>query len=477
MKHKRMPVVPVGTLILAGISCVSVQAAQQSMSSVTEQAQIQPIEDGSGKYMMKSDGFYCLDINGGRSTTAEIHYFDDFEIDGTVFNGYYYHDADGKFKACSSHMEHLKSVPAYEDQEEEKLDGFYFVNNLGKLSAAPQVRYIDNLTLDGTSLNGYYYFDETGKMVMDPGIHYLEMDCYIQHFDGSYYFGGTNGALLQESTTTADGFEVDETGKVVNLDEMGIENLKPQLEKMISDYTGTWSVYVKDLDKNKEVVINDQPLYSASLIKAFVMAETYENLEQVKKDEGKKLNITDEKTIDVKVNDLLWNMITVSDNESHNELVKLQTDAMDFKKGAELINEWLKKEGYTETTVQHTLHPSASAKESLGGRSTTSVKDCGTLLEKIYKEECVSKEASGEMLNLLSNQEEVWKIPQGLPSGIRSANKTGETDQDQHDIAIVYGEKTTYILCIMSENCPEGTAVTNIQNLSRMVYNYLNLQG
>ena len=57
MKHKRMPV---GTLILAGISCVSVQAAQQSMSSVTEQAQIQPIEDGSGKYMMKSDGFYCF---------------------------------------------------------------------------------------------------------------------------------------------------------------------------------------------------------------------------------------------------------------------------------------------------------------------------------------------------------------------------------------------------------------------------------
>ena len=96
MKHKRMPVVPVGTLILAGISCVSVQAAQQSMSSVTEQAQIQPIEDGSGKYMMKSDGFYCLDINGGRSTTAEIHYFDDFEIDGTVFNGYYYHDADSR---------------------------------------------------------------------------------------------------------------------------------------------------------------------------------------------------------------------------------------------------------------------------------------------------------------------------------------------------------------------------------------------
>ena len=96
----------------------------------------------------------------------------------------------------------------------------------------------------------------------------------------------------------------------------------------------------------------------------------------------------------------------------------------------------------------------------------TSVKDCGALLEKIYNKECVSPEASEEMLNLLKNQENTWKIPEGLPEGILSANKTGETDQDQHDIAIV---------CVMSENCPEGTAVTNIQKISGLVYNYLNL--
>ena len=122
-------------------------------------------------------------------------------------------------------------------------------------------------------------------------------------------------------------------------------------------------------------------LYSASLIKAFVMAKTYEDMEQVKADEAKKLNTADTKTVDVKLNDLLWNMITVSDNESCNELVKLQTDSLDFKKGAEDINKYLEKEGYTETSVQHTLHPAASAQESLGGRNMTSVKDCGTLLE------------------------------------------------------------------------------------------------
>lgn len=478
------------TFIIAGAVCAAIAlpeavlAAQQSLSSVTEQAQIQPIGDGSNKYIMKSDGFYCLDVNGARSTQAEIHYFQNYEIDGTVLDGYYYHDTDGKFKAVSPHMERLKDVQVFENETDEasdvqtaqeKFDGFYFVNNLGRLSAAPQVRYINNLAIDGITLNGYYYFDEKGRLVTEPGIHSVEMNCYEMNFDGSYYFGGANGALVQENTVTEDGFIVDETGKVTNLDDLGIENLKEPLENILSGYQGTWSVYVKDLNADKEVLINNTQLYSASLIKAFVMAKTYQDMEQVKADEEKKLNTTDVKTAEVKLNDLLWNMITVSDNESCNELVKLQTDSLDFKKGAEDINKYLEKEGYSETTVQHTLHPAASAQESLGGRNMTSVKDCGTLLESIYKGECVSKEASEEMLNLLSNQQNTWKIPQGLPEGIKSANKTGETDQDQHDIAIVYGEKTTYILCVMSENCPESTAVTNIQNISKIVYNYLNL--
>lgn len=72
-------------------------------------------------------------------------------------------------------------------------DGCYMVNNLGKLSASPQVRYMDNLVVDKTTYNGLYYFDQYGKMVTDPGIHYLEMNAAGQMFDGYYYFGGENG--------------------------------------------------------------------------------------------------------------------------------------------------------------------------------------------------------------------------------------------------------------------------------------------
>lgn len=454
------------------------QTAQGSLGSVTEESQILPIPGESGKYILKSNGFYCLNEDGTKENTPAVYYFDHFEIDGTVFDGYYYHDESGKFTAGNSHMVQITDLkaPAKDGSGEEvSFDGCYMVNNLGKLSASPQVRYMDDLVVDKTTYNGLYYFDEYGKMVTDPGIHYLEMNAAGQMFDGYYYFGGENGVLLQEEGETPEGFSVDASGKVETKD-LGMDGLEKRLADLLGTYEGTWSVYVKDLTSGQEFEQNSQSLYSASLIKVFVMAQTYANMDTVLQSEAAKMkkDVTDP-SVSTKVNDLLWNMITVSDNESCNELVKLQTDSLDFKKGAEDINKYLEKEGYTETSVQHTLHPAASAQESLGGRNMTSVKDCGTLLEKIYKGECVSKEASEEMLNLLSNQENTWKIPQGLPDGIKSANKTGETDQDQHDIAIVYGEKTTYILCVMSENCPESTAVTNIQNISKIVYNYLNL--
>lgn len=454
------------------------QTAQGSLGSVTEESQILPIPGESGKYILKSNGFYCLNEDGTKENTPAVYYFDHFEIDGTVFDGYYYHDESGKFTAGNSHMVQITDLkaPAKDGSGEEvSFDGCYMVNNLGKLSASPQVRYMDELVVDKTTYNGLYYFDEYGKMVTDPGIHYLEMNAAGQMFDGYYYFGGENGVLLQEEGETPEGFSVDKSGKVETKD-LGMDGLEKRFADLLGTYEGTWSVYVKDLTSDQEFEQNSQSLYSASLIKVFVMAQTYANMDAVLQNEAAKMkkDVTDP-SVSTKVNDLLWNMITVSDNESCNELVKLQTDSLDFKKGAEDINKYLEKEGYTETSVQHTLHPAASAQESLGGRNMTSVKDCGTLLEKIYKGECVSKEASEEMLNLLSNQENTWKIPQGLPDGIKSANKTGETDQDQHDIAIVYGEKTTYILCVMSENCPESTAVTNIQNISKIVYNYLNL--
>ena len=244
-----------------------------------------------------------------------------------------------------------------------------------------------------------------------------------------------------------------------------MDALVTQVQSQLPGVNGSWSVYICDLAGGSEATINDSPMQAASLIKLFIMGAVYENYDSLSQQYGSA-------TLD----SYLTPMITVSDNESCNELGRLQSEKHDFLDGAEKVNEYLEKEGYSETSYQSTLHPSSSAKISLGGRNMTSVKDCGLLLERIYRGECVSEEASAQMLDLLKRQENTSKIPAGIKAEVPTANKTGETDEDQHDIAIVYGAKTTYILCVMSEGWKSGgDAVQNIQNISSMVYNYLNL--
>ena len=459
-------------------------SSEVSLFSDTEESQILPIPDGSGKYLLKSDGFYCLNEDGTVETIPAVHFFDHFEIDGTVLEGYYYHDESGKFRAENPHMVYIKTegpqvirrVNSEEIQEQISFDGYYMVNNLGKLSAAPQVRYMDNLEINKETFHGFFYFDEYGKMVTQQGIHTLEMTCNGRQFDGSYYFGGTKGELAETGGVTPEGFPYDETGYLTGMDNLGMDTLKTRLEEILTGYEGEWCVYVKDLNTHEKLEINNQPLYSASLIKVFVLAKTYADMNLVKQHQGAKMKEDPSSAaVKDKIDDLLWNMITVSDNESFNELVRLQSEKNDFLEGAVNINEYLEKEGYTETLVQHTLSPSSSPSVGLGQNNITSVRDCALLLERIYNGVCVNREASQEMLNLLLNQEVTWKIPEGLKEGIVVANKTGETDTDQHDIAIVYGENSTYILCVMSENCPdEDMAIDYIRYISKIVYSYLN---
>ena len=485
--YQKLGILIMSLCLAAAEPAVTVSADTDSLLSVTDEAQIKPMEDGSGKYLLKSDGFYCLKENGAKDTQSAVHYFDHMQIDGTVIDGFYYHDEAGKFQAGSPHIIKIKNLTCKKNTtdadtgiqttEEVTFDGCYMVNNLGKLSAAPQVRYIDNLTIDGVNYNGYYYFDENGRMVTENGMHQLDMTSNGKKFSGTYYFGGVNGVLTEENGTTPEGFPVDETGKVQNLDNLGMDTLKPQLKSMLQEYDGQWSVYVKNLDTDEEILLNNTPLYSASLIKAFVMAKTYEDMDMVLANEAAFMKTdVDNTAVSTKVNDLLWNMITVSDNESCNELGRLQSEKHDFLEGAKKVNRYLKKEGYKDTSYQSTLHPSASPKLSLGEHNTTTVADCGLLLERIYRGECVSKEASASMLDLLKNQQNTVKIPSGISDDVVIANKTGETDEDQHDIAIVYGPKTTYILCVMSQDWKNGnTAIENIRTISRTVYNYLNL--
>ena len=354
-------------------------------------------------------------------------------------------------------------------KKKELVTGYYTFNSRGVLDTRKIFHALDTKIGDLRFKGKYYFGEKNGRLWMNkPGWTQIKKKQYYLSKTGRMYVNRwVKGYYVKEdgqiakNMQTPDGSYVDCDGHKCTKEEISLSSLKKQLVSMISGYSGKWSVYVKNLETGDVISINDTAMKPASVIKLFTMAATYDSI----KNGRIKKNST--------VSRLLTNMITVSDNESFNELVRRNSSYRSFTNGCSVINRYLKKAGCTKTGCHSSLHPSASSFTWDGHSNMTSAKDAGLILEKIYKGECVSAKYSKEMLNLLLHQTRTWKIPAGLPSGIKCANKTGENDSCQNDVAIVYGKKTTYIVCIFSQTY-EGSGVSGIRALSSKIYRALN---
>ena len=354
-------------------------------------------------------------------------------------------------------------------KKKELLTGYYTFNSRGVLDTRKTFHALDTKIGDLRFKGKYYFGEKNGRLWMNkPGWTQIKKKQYYLSKTGRIcvnrwvkgYYVKEDGQIAK-NMQTPDGNYVDCDGHKCTKEEMSLSSLKKQLVSMISRYNGTWSVYVKDLKTGDVISINDTAMKPASVIKLFTMAATYDSIKhgKIKKDST--------------VSRLLTNMITVSDNESFNELVRRNSSYRSFTNGCSVINNYLKKAGCTKTGCHSSLHPSASSFSWDGQTNMASAKDAGLILEKIYKGECVSAKYSKEMLNLLLHQTRRWKIPSGLPAGTKCANKTGENDSCQNDVAIVYGRKTTYIVCIFSQTY-ESSGVNGIRALSSKIYTALN---
>lgn len=238
-----------------------------------------------------------------------------------------------------------------------------------------------------------------------------------------------------------------------------MEKMEGVVQQLIARFgDGEWAVYVKDLTRGGSFEINSHSMESASLIKLYIMGAVWQAVED------KALVMTPE------IQELLTQMITVSDNESSNRLVEaLSPSGLSHPEGRTVVNGFAAANGFAETSQGRDLkdHRDVEPVE----KNYTSVRDCGLFLEKVYRAQCVSPEASGQMLELLKGQQRREKIPGGLPEGVVTANKTGEVSTMEHDVAIVYGPGRDYVLCVMSvELIDTQAARQHIREISAAVY-------
>ena len=248
---------------------------------------------------------------------------------------------------------------------------------------------------------------------------------------------------------------------VVLEDREGLHDLYDQLNALIAGFGGEYSIYVKNLTTQEYMVINEKRCVPASLLKLFVMAAVFEQIEQGVLEQTPQIDTW------------LRNMIVVSCNDSHNHLLSALGNGYVLG-GARFATDFSYEQGFTHTVVGGTLHPSHFSVVHFANLYT-SVTDVGNLMKMIYRGELVSPHASEQMLDILLDQQLLGKIPAGLPPDVVSASKTGEIVGHEHDAAIVFSENADFVLVIKSRYDPG--AISNIHTITATVYNYFNTQN
>lgn len=243
---------------------------------------------------------------------------------------------------------------------------------------------------------------------------------------------------------------------------LNISVLENRIIDQLDTYSGTWSVYVKNLTTGDSLLIGDQPMKSASVMKLFIMGAVYTAI-----DRGDV-----ERTEEVVT--LLNDMISYSSNEASNRLLALLGRGS-YERGIDKVNQYIEEHRYEGDTHEYNGFNDVNTIMDEDHFNQVSAKDCGKLLERIYRRTFASRKVCNEIETMMLNQNTRYKIPAGLPEGVSVGNKTGEMDTVENDAAIIYGDKSDYILCVLSSDWDsKNNAISHIAKLSSIVYEFFN---
>lgn len=234
-----------------------------------------------------------------------------------------------------------------------------------------------------------------------------------------------------------------------------------------------WAVKIQDLTNRKSAEINgDLQVKSASVIKLFIMAALYD---RIYSSNSAASPVYFQENYEGESEDLITDMITVSDNDAANIIVERLGNGS-FENGMAVVNAYCTENGYLQTSLGRRFLGS-----NANGDNYTSANDCMALVSAIFNSTCVNEEASLKMLEHMKNQTKRNKIPAGIADySVETANKTGELSSEElgfveNDICIVCGAGRDYILCVFSDELNGGNsaAIETISGISRMVYEAL----
>jgi len=166
----------------------------------------------------------------------------------------------------------------------------------------------------------------------------------------------------------------------------------------------------------------------------------------------------------VPVSDILFRMITRSSNLSTNIIID--------KVGAENVNQTMRSIGAKDIRVLRGVEDSKAFQKGLN--NTTTAHDLMLIFGRIARNEMVSPEASGGMIDILMSQHFKNIIGGKLPPEVKVASKSGSITAVCHDSGIVFlPDGRRYVVVLLSRGIEDHKAASQLlSNVSKHIYDY-----
>lgn len=242
--------------------------------------------------------------------------------------------------------------------------------------------------------------------------------------------------------------------------------LAGRVEAIERDFSGTVALWCHDFTTRRTFGLRSGERFDpASTIKLFILRELYRQREagllrlhetvtmrrsDLVPGSGVLKDLTPDR-VSLTLHDLATLMVTVSDNVATNLLIG--------RLGAPAVNRGAREAGFQDTFLRGKLFKARTR------TSHTTARDLGTLMTQIARRQAVSREASGEMLDILRREQSDFIVGRFLPytkeeleqdrQPWKIASKSGSIKGHRHDVALVEGHGHRYVLALMSRGAED----------------------
>ena len=255
--------------------------------------------------------------------------------------------------------------------------------------------------------------------------------------------------------------------------------LTEMIKDRISGADGQIGIYFCDIEKNTSFFVGNCDVFpSLGIAKLILMIEVFKQIEEgtirlddeyelkkkppfvIPEDEYEStVGVIDflHKGIKLRIEDLLYMMIVISDNSAFNILLSIV--------GVECVNETMRKLGLVHTKIQCMIFEWDERNPERDNYH--SVREVGSLLKRLYKGQLISASASAHMLKILSYHQRRDILSQFSNNNISVAQQTGFDVNALHDMAIVMTENP-FIICMSASNMDAKKAEGIMKDVAAM---------